>query len=350
MKSFVYNITHWEKWPFKLIYFPLTFVWLWYIIRSRSFWFFTSSNPTITFGGFEGEGKREMYEQLPQHTYPKTIYIQPTMPIQEALELITANEFTYPYIVKPENGMMGLLFRIIENEAQLQRYHSLSPVEYIVQQFSDYPVEVSIFYYRHPLQHSGTVSGFIMKEYMQVVGNGNSTLLQLIMAHPKAATKMDEMTAKHQHLFSTILLKDEVYYLSYAGNHNRGAKFINLYQQIDAELLALCDNLCTAQNKFYYGRYDIKCASIADLKAQKNFDILEYNGAGAEPNHIYDCGFTLWQAYREITKHWRMLYSISKYNNANGYPYYSTTKGLRLLREASTLLNLLKKKDLELGE
>jgi hypothetical protein len=349
LKQFLYNITNWEKWPFKVIYFPLTFLWLYYIIKSRAVWFFTPSNPTITFGGFEGEGKREMYDQLPLNTFPKTIYIQPSIPFEKALEEISKNGFTYPYIVKPENGMMGLLFRIIENENELKKYHFISPVEYIVQGFSDYPVEVSIFYYRHPTQSKGVVSGFIQKEYMQVKGDGVTSLKTLIEQHPKANLKMDEMESKHGANFDKILLNNEVYFLSYAGNHNRGAKFMNLYNQIDEKLVALCDTLSTNKNMFYYGRFDIKCASIEDLKNQKNFSILEYNGAGAEPNHIYDCGFTLLQAYKEIAKHWKAMYDISKYNNSIGHKYWSFHKGKKFLREAEKLLKTLKQKDLELG-
>jgi hypothetical protein len=349
VKNFFYKLTHWEKWPFKVIYFPLTFVWTWYMLRSRSFWFFSSSNPTITFGGFEGEGKKEMYDQLPLHTFPKTIYINPAQPYAEAKAAILAAGFQYPFVVKPENGMMGLLFRIIENEAALERYHRICPVEYIVQHFSDYPVELSIFYYRYPGQASGTVSGFIMKEYMQVKGDGHTALEELIIAHPKAKDKMEEMTAKHGANFNTVLKKGEAYFLSFAGNHNRGARFLNLHQQIDESLVRFCDALSNENNKFYYGRFDVKCASIEELKQQKNYIILEFNGAGAEPNHIYDCGMTLRQAHKEIMKHWRVLFEISRHNHRAGHRYWPTWKGWHYLRNAKKQMKLLKQKDLELG-
>jgi hypothetical protein len=349
LKRIVDKILNWEKWHFNLIYAPLSIVWVYYMLKSKAVWFFTPSNPTITFGGLEGEGKKEMYEQLPIHTFPKTHYIQPSISFEKALAEIQQLGFNYPFVVKPENGMMGLLFRIIENESQLKRYHQISPVEYIVQAFSDYPVEVSVFYYRHPIQQKGIVSGFIMKEYLQVKGNGVDTLKVLIEKHPKAKEKMEEMQAKHGNNFNLVLPNAEKYYLSFAGNHNRGAKFINLHNEIDENLHQLMDSLSTNENKFYYGRYDIKTASIEDLKLGKNFTILEYNGAGAEPNHIYDCGMSLWQAYKEITKHWKMMYEIAKYNNANGYPYWSFKKGWMFLKEAKKLRKTLTQKDLELG-
>ena len=70
-KRFWERVVNWEQWPFGLRYLAISPVWLWYSLRSGSFWFFTPSNPTITFGGFEGEGKKEMYELLPEGSFPK---------------------------------------------------------------------------------------------------------------------------------------------------------------------------------------------------------------------------------------------------------------------------------------
>ena len=46
--------------------------------------------------------------------------------------------------------MKGILFRKIDTEDQLKKYHDRIPVEYIVQDLVELPVEVSVFYYRHP--------------------------------------------------------------------------------------------------------------------------------------------------------------------------------------------------------
>ena len=174
--NFFRRLTNWELWPFYVLYFPIGFVWFWYCIKARSFWFFSSSNPTITFGGFEGESKKEMYEQLPLSSYPKTIYILPGIPFDEVKRGITANGFTYPFIVKPDVGMKGILFRNIDSEEQLSKYHQRIPVEYIMQDLIDLRVELSVFYYRHPTQMKGTISGLIQKELLEVFGDGKSTL------------------------------------------------------------------------------------------------------------------------------------------------------------------------------
>ncbi|HWC53146.1 MAG TPA: hypothetical protein VG676_06150 [Chitinophagaceae bacterium] len=346
IKKFFQRLTNWELWNFYVLYFPISFVWIWYCIKSRSVWFFSSSNPTITFGGFEGESKREMYDQLPPGSFPKTIYILHDLPFDEVKKKVFCDAaFSYPFIVKPDVGMKGILFRKIENEDQFQKYHSRIPVEYIVQELIEMPVEVSVFYYRHPAQMKGTISGFIQKELLEVYGDGTSTLWELILKHPRAKYRLEEMKHRHEHRLDRVLPVGQHFYLSYAGNHNRGARFINLHDQIDDDLLKVFDGISHYTDKFYYGRYDIKCNSIEELKAGKNYSILEFNGSGAEPNHIYDAGMSIWQAYREILKHWKALYEISKYNHENGALYWSYVKGRNYLRQAKRHFRMLEKFD-----
>ena len=90
-----------------------------------------------------------------------------------------------PFAVKPDVGMMGFMFRKIENVEQFQKYHSAMHVDYILQHFIDYPLEVSVFYYRYPNEASGHITGFLKKEFLQVTGDGVSTLLELILQYPR---------------------------------------------------------------------------------------------------------------------------------------------------------------------
>ena len=81
MKKFFQKVGNWELWPFDLIYAPVSIVWLYYSLKARSLYFFTPSNPTLLFGGFEAGSKMEMYRQLPEGSYPKTILISPAIAI-----------------------------------------------------------------------------------------------------------------------------------------------------------------------------------------------------------------------------------------------------------------------------
>jgi len=347
LTQFFYKITHWETWHYLAKYIPIIPVWAWYCVRARSVWFFTPSNPTISFGGFEGEPKSEMYAQLPPGSFPKSIYIKPTHSLHQIKKHLAESELHYPFAAKPDEGMMGFMFRTIKNEEELAAYHNKMPVGYIIQKLIDYPLEVSVFYYRMPWEQKGTITGFLKKEFLQVIGDGASTLLELIESYERVRFRLEEMKAKHHDALQLILPEGKIYFLSYALNLSRGGRLVSLAQEKDEKLLKVFDELSHYTKHFYYGRYDIKCASIEDLKNGKNFSILEYNGCGAEPHHAYGNGHTLLQAYGIFLHHWKMLYRISIYNHKHGFPRWGFKKGMDYLKKGKANYRLIKKLDAE---
>lgn len=321
-------------WPFYLVYSPLVLVWAYFTIRTGRFWYFSPVNPSLEFSGFEGETKKEMFDLLDKAVYPNTIYIQPHQPFDEVVQQMKEAGLVYPVAVKPDIGTKGLCFRKIENETELKKYHQTLPVDYLIQDMIEWPLELSLFYVRYPNQEKGKITGLIAKEYMQVVGNGKSNLLSLIQAHPKAQHFETELKLKHATNLNNIIPAGETYLLSITGNHNRGARFINLQEEIDEQLLQVFDRISSDKTDFYYGRYDIKTTSLNDLRQGKNISILEFNGVGAEPNHIYDCGMSYWQALKVIAIHWNHMYRIGKLNHQKGVPYYGFIRGFLHLRKA----------------
>lgn len=349
LKESLYIITHWQTWHHHAKYIPLTPVWVWYCLRAGTPWFFTPSNPTLTFGGFEGEGKKEMYDQLPLGSYPSTTYIDPGVGIGQAVQQIADAGFKYPFIVKPDVGMMGFMFRKIDNPAQLALYHQKMPNLYIVQELIDYPMEVAAFYYRMPNENKGTVSGMLIKSPAQVVGDGTKTIRELILAHNAVAvvTKKEQLLSRHKERLDKVLALGEVFSLSLSTNRSQGGTLVGIDHEIDDRLQSFFDTLSHHNGNFFYGRYDIKCKSIEDLKAGKNFSILEFNGAGAGTQHIYANPYSLFKACSIILTHWKMLVRISRYNQKNGIKVWRLREGWRFLKAAKKNLMMLKKMDAE---
>ncbi len=345
IKKAVYRLTHWETWDYRVKLIPLIPIWLWHCLRARSWWFFTPANPTLTFGGFEGETKREMYAQLPPNLYPRSIYIAPASSADEVERLVLSCFGTYPVAVKPNVGMMGLLFRVVNSADELRLYHQQMPVEYIVQELSTYPVEVSVFYYRFPGEPTGTITGFVRKDFLEVVGDGQSTLEQLISQYPPVRFRLEEMRTKHANRLTYVIPNGDAYCLSNALNQTRGGQLVSLAHEKDDRLLDVFDALSHYTENFYFGRYDIKCASVEDLKAGRNFTILEFNGAGAAPHHVYGNGNSLGQAYRIVLHHWAVLARIARHNHARGVPYWSFGRGWEQLKNAQLHLQTLKDLD-----
>ena len=348
IRKLIFKLTHWESWHHLAKYIPLAPVWLWYCLKARSFWFFTASNPTITFGGFEGESKQEIYEQLPNGSYPKSIYISPKSDFSSIEQLIEERGFPFPFVVKPNVGMMGFMFRKINSLKELQLYHEKVPANYIIQKLIDYPIEVSVFYYRMAGKRSGTSSGFLMKQPPEILGDGRLTMQVLIRENKDLEYNLDGINTRHQDRFAVIFQVGKRFILSHASNRSQGGKLLNLQHEIDQKLTAVFDKISQHSRYFYYGRYDIKCASIGALKNGTEFSILEYNGSGAGIQHIYGNGLSLWQACKLILSHWEKLYQISAHNNkVNGIPFWGYKKGRAFLKSALRNLKHLKKVDIE---
>ncbi|MBC7866684.1 MAG: hypothetical protein H7X88_04030, partial [Gloeobacteraceae cyanobacterium ES-bin-316] len=314
LKDILYKITHWESWHHHAKYIPLSPVWAWYCIRSGTPWFFTASNPTLTFGGFEGEGKKEMYEQLPPGSYPKTIYINPGTSFPDVEKKFVAAGLGYPFIAKPNVGMMGFMVRKISNQAQLIQYHLAMPNEYIIQTLVDFPLEVAAFYYRLPHQQKGTLSGLLKKQPAYVMGDGQSKLVDLIKANDHTRFKQDDIITRNKAQLEKVIPKSEKFYLSVTSNRSQAGMVEGIDHEINENLQRLLDDWSHYSGKFFYGRYDIKCASIESLKQGKNFCILEFNGAGAGIQHITGNNYSLAKALKIILHHWKLLFQISSYN------------------------------------
>ena len=299
------------------------------------------------FSGYEGETKEEMFQQLPLELLPLSIVVKPSEDFNCVLQKVIANGLQFPIAVKPDVGTKGLLFRKIENKEQLQQYHALLPFNYVIEKFVTLPLELSIFYVRYPSEKKGKITGLIAKEYLHVTGDGTSSLKQLIEAHPKAYMIATEQQLKHAENLNNVIAKNETYNLNELGNHNRGARFINLHAQIDEALLEVMNEINVYSKHFHYGRYDLKTTSLEDFKQGKNIAILEFNGVGSEPNHIYDIGLSYRQAIAVIAQHWKYMYEIGRINYAKGIAYIPFLKGVGMFKKSMKHTKLMKQLELQ---
>jgi hypothetical protein len=345
IKRFIRYITHWEDWHWFAKYVLIAPAWVWLCLKARSFWFFSTSNPGITFSGFVGETKREIYERLPSNTYPKSVYISPDCSIDEVVSKLAVSGLSFPLAAKPDAGMMGFMFRKIESLSQLEQYHAAIRADYIIQEYVTYPLEVSVFYYRFPEEVKGHITGFVRKDYMEVIGDGERTLHHLISDYPRAQFRLKELFAKHESNLNKVIPRGEIYCLSQALNLSRGGKLVSLEHEKDDRLLKVFDDLSHLTDGLYFGRYDIRCNSIRELKEGRKFLILEYNGSGAEPHHVYGNGNSLLQACRILVAHWNILYHISMTNYRKGIPRWSFMDGWRFTRKARAHFRKLREVD-----
>lgn len=313
----------WEYWPVWVVYFPVSFYFLYLSIRARSFFFFSASNPTIETGGMFFESKWKIFQLVPKEYYPTTILVEGDEDTNGIELRMKQAGIVFPVIAKPDRGERGWAVKKINNTAELIAYKAALNVSFLIQSYINYPVEMSVFYYRHPSQKNGMVTSLTLKKLLTVTGNGQSTIEELVKGNDRSFLQYEKLKQQNKIDFTHIPQPGEEVVLVPYGNHVLGATFFNYNHIIDEQLHNTIDAVSRRIDGFYFGRYDLRCNSIEDLKAGKNFSILEVNGAGAEPAHIYEPGFSFFKAQLTIARHFRMMYKAARENNKNGVAYMS---------------------------
>jgi hypothetical protein len=324
--NFYIKLTNWEYWPFGIIQFPVILYYGWLALRSRSLMFFTASNPGITMGGMFGESKFDVLKLLPQHLIPKTIRIDLPATAKDVLDQLTANSFQLPVIFKPDVGERGFMVKRIDHQHDIENYLANIRVSFLIQSLVDLPLEFGIFYQRHPSAATGKVTSVVMKEMLTVTGDGRSTLHELILDKPRAKLQLQKLDPKFKNKLGEIIPTGEKLELVSIGNHARGTKFINGNHLINDRLNKTFDAISKKIEGFYFGRFDLRCATLDDLYQGKVW-VVELNGCGAEPAHIYDPNFKLWKAVLVLWRHWRTIFEIARENRRRGVSFTPFKEG-----------------------
>ena len=317
MRIWWHKVKNWEYWPVYIIYMPTFFYWLWLMVKFKSFSFYKYSNPGIKNGGLHGDSKMEIYKLLPKGTFPKTHLITKNE-TQNIEEVILHNQFQFPLIVKPDNGLRGKGVKIVHNVNELIQYADASAVDFLIQERITYPNEIGLFYYRMPNLENGKISGITLKKFLTITGNGFETIEQLLQK--KYRFKMQIKYLKPYVDLSQVLPSEKEICLVPFGNHCRGTQFLDGKKYITPKLENTMNKLLNKIDGFYFGRLDIRYNTLEELESGINFSIIELNGVKSEPTHIYDPANSFWQGQKEIFRHQMIMMDVVNKSYKLSYP------------------------------
>ena len=330
------KIRNWEYWPFWVVHAPLFVYWLWLSMKARSLTFFSASNPGILMGGMFGESKYDVMQRLPKGVKPATIRMTWPTDVNRVMEELGHNGLQFPLIFKPDLGERGWRVKRINNRNDIVDYLQGISMAFLIQEFVDLPLEYGVFYVRYPTETSGHVVSIVGKEMLSVTGDGKLTLRQLILSTDRARLQWESLRQKYLDELDMVIPAGKRMELVSIGNHCLGTKFLNANHLITKDLQASFDRISRQIDGFFFGRFDLRTASVADL-ASGNVQIMELNGCGAEPAHIYQPGFSLFTAWRVLFRHWHDIYRVSHENHMHGVPYISFREARAIYRNFKTL-------------
>ncbi|HZG08145.1 MAG TPA: hypothetical protein VEZ70_04095 [Allosphingosinicella sp.] len=335
-----------EFWPPRLFYLP---VWAWVIalsIRHRGVRLPLIANPLFPAGGLYGESKSQILDLIGGNA---ARWIAPYVVVERkedlandvrtARALLETAGLGLPLVAKPDLGCRGAGVRPLRATDDLEKYLQAFPVgeRLLLQRMVDQEGEAGIFYIRLPGEERGEIFSLTLKYFPYVIGDGASTLEQLIMADPRAGALSHLYLPRHADWLNMVLERGHPFRLAFAGSHSRGAIFRDGTHLVTEALRARIDEIARSIPEFWFGRFDLRFADIEELRRGEGFTIVECNGAGAEATHIWDARVRLGDAYRTLFKQFALLWTIGARNRSRGFRPESWRAFLRRWRHERTV-------------
>lgn len=278
-----------------------------------------------------GESKWEILNQIPKEYIPRTKRFPPHIAVSDVLGWMEEHQFQYPIVLKPDIGERGWMVKKIDCEGDIRTYLSINTVSFLAQEYVSLPLELGVFYYRFPGEARGKISSVTKKVMMEVVGNGRHKVKELLLRNPRARLYIKAFEERYPQKLGLVPANGERVEVEPIGNHCRGTTFLDETHRVTEKLEKTFDLVANQIPGFHFGRFDIRCSSFEELEAGHHFKILELNGAGAEPGHIYHPGRSIWAGYKDIIHHLNVLRSIAVQNHRSGIPYMQFRSGVRFI-------------------
>ena len=228
---------------------------------------------------------------------------------------------------EPRHGQRGLGVKLIRMPEQAAAYLQLTAAPLVVQRYAPGPHEAGVFYYRFPHEPHGRIFAITEKVFPTIAGDGEHTIEELVWHDERARFVAERYLQRLGNRRAEVLRAGETIKLVEAGNHAQGCIFRDGSHLWSEELERRIDAISQRLDGFFIGRYDVRYSREGDLRAGRNFQIIELNGAASEATNIYDARNSLFFAYRALFRQWELVFVIGAANRRRG----SSTTKLRLL-------------------
>lgn len=326
------RLRRWEFWPSWVLYAPVAAWIMWLAVRHRSLTVFTAANPIIEDSGFVGESKSAILAALPPAWVMPWAVIEPgcmAARLATLRSILLQRQWRYPLVAKPDVGQRGTGVNWVRSAKEAERYLAQTVGRVVLQVPHEGPYEAGLFYVRLPDERRGRIFSITDKRLPVLVGDGQSTVAELIRTHPRFRLQSAMFLARLAGDSDRVLELGERLPIGQLGNHSQGAEFLDGRHLWTAALEARVDGIARGAGGFYFGRFDVRYRCIDAFKAGEDLGILELNGVTSEATHIY--GGSLWQAWRTLLAQWTLAFAIGDANRKRGHQPSSLSRLLRLV-------------------
>lgn len=313
---------------------PMFLIGVSWAIRLRKANFFAAANPALENGGLYNYSKFAAQNHFSPINLPKTCLLNSEENINSILDSVRKQGILFPFIIKPDMGERGKGVKLISKREELETYLGEQPKDaYMIQEFIDKKQEYGVFFFKNPVTKEFSISSLTRKISLQVIGDGTSSISELIQNHPRVS--------RYQNLFQLdnpdfIPSRNEIVKLSPMGNHCKGAVFLDYSAYINTEMTPAFERIFETVEGINYGRLDVKVDDLSELSDQGQVLILEVNGANAEPIHMYSPEKSYYESLQTISCYFQCMAKMAKLNlsgNRKKYKESDTWKNFLTYRK-----------------
>ncbi len=298
-----------SSWWFHLPMFLLGVFWAARLGKAN---FFAAANPALENGGLFNYSKFAAQNHFPKANLPKTFMVHPHDDYDTTLGKINEKAIDYPFVIKPDVGERGKGVMVINTPTELKLYLQEQPKQfYMIQDFVRKSQEFGVFFLKNPVTGEFSIPSLTRKIPLQVIGDGESTLLGLVQNHPRARRYQDLVQLSDP---AYVPFPGQMMRLSPMGNHCKGAVFLDYSSYITAEMTAVFKQIFEGVQGINYGRLDVKVDELMDLMDPAKIIILEVNGANAEPIQMYSPEKSYRQALKTVRFYFRTMAKLAQQN------------------------------------
>src|SRR5262249_40126806 len=185
--------------------------------------------------------------------------------IRVAENFMAGRGIGFPVVLKPDQGQRGSGVVVVKSQDELNDYLRGAAVDTIIQEYAP-GTEFGVFYYRLPGEDRGKIFSITEKRFPVVVGDGESTLEQLILRDERAVCMARFYLHRHRDRLWEAPAAGERVQLVELGTHCRGAIFLDGGWVKTECLEEAFDQISRGFEGFYYGRFDVRTPAVEEFK------------------------------------------------------------------------------------
>lgn len=308
-------------------------------------------NPDIDgISGMVGASKAHLNTKVNPHYRPKDLVFTAKSFPETLLPVLKQKKLSFPLFIKPVQGERAAGVQFLPSEADLLALELETEREYLLEDAVMTQSEFCISVVRDITTQKFHIFSLTERVIPTVTGDGQHSIAELIQTLPLTeAQKQKVLGALEADFLTTVLPKGLDQVVVRTASISYGTEYVRYDHTLSkAKLQAITEQIntvLTAASGFNVGRFDIKADALDDL-VSGNFKVVELNGIGGMPTHVYERHLSLIQKQTILDEYFTLLNDLAQQLIQTGKQpmgFWTAIRHLRRCTQAQPRSDELKK-------